>query len=160
MSLTGAESRKYLADLEVKKTTDGNAANDPAGVVQRKLKRKDINAKPDIGVGDTTMDIDNVDAAGDVVTTPQADSPQPKKMKTGKGADTGGKRPTSVRGGKDTRASSTALNAQVLESFWNSDFDFRRYANWFECSLVVKIFSFVYCLEFLFLVGIWRSKFP
>jgi len=111
LPLTGAERRKYLADLEAKKTVERNAASDPAGVVQRKLKRKDVNTKSDAGVGDTELDINNVDAACDSVTTLQADSPQPKKLKTGKGADKGRTRSTTTRGRKDVAVGGTSSNA-------------------------------------------------
>lgn len=108
--LTRVERRKYLA-------AEGYIASDLAGVLTRKLKRKNIIARTDAGVGDTTVDLDNVDVVGDSVATPQAGLPHPKKAKTGKGVESGRTRPTNVRGGKDDAAGSTSLNAQVVESF-------------------------------------------
>jgi hypothetical protein len=56
--LTGPDRRKYLDDLKAKKEAEGNTASDQAGVVQRTLKRKDVNAKANAGVGETVVDVD------------------------------------------------------------------------------------------------------
>jgi len=79
LSLTGVERKKYLADLEAKKAIEGYVVSDSAGVLQRKLKRKDVGTKFDAGVGDMAMEIDNREVARDGVEVPQADSPQPKR---------------------------------------------------------------------------------
>jgi len=47
--LTGAERIKYLADLKAEKVVDENATRYIAGVMQRKQKRKDVNAKSEAG---------------------------------------------------------------------------------------------------------------
>jgi len=126
LPLTGAKRRKYFADLENKKGTDGYVSSDPAGVQQWKLKRKDLANKEDVEARGMDVEIDNVDAVGDGVLNSQNVSPQPKRVKMGKGADTGRTRSTPVRGGKYVGVGSTSLNAQATKSFWHSEFDFRR----------------------------------
>jgi hypothetical protein len=41
MPLTGAEMKKYIAELEKSKNLDGYVSSNPAGVSLRKLKRKE-----------------------------------------------------------------------------------------------------------------------
>jgi len=140
LSLTSAKHRKYLADLEAKKA-EGCVASDPAGVKQRKLKRKDVTAKTDAGVGGTAMNICNVDVVGDGVAASQADSPHPKKMKTGKGVDVGQTCSSNERDGNAAGTGSVPLSTQVTESFWHNDFDFRRYET-FVLNVYLSLQSF------------------
>lgn len=73
LPLTGAERKKYLAELEKNKSPDGYLSSDPTGVQQRKLKRKDFATKNDTEVGEVEMD--NLDTAGYGATASQDGSP-------------------------------------------------------------------------------------
>jgi len=99
LPLTGAERKKYLVELEKKKNSDGYVLSDPAGAQQRKLKRKDLATKNDIETGEVEME--NLETARGGATASQDGSPQPKKVKTGKGVDTGTTCPSASSGEKD-----------------------------------------------------------
>jgi len=111
LPLTGAERKKYLAELEKKKNSDGYVSSDQAGVQQRKLERKDLAAKNDTDVGEVEME--NLETAGDGATPSQASSPPPKKTKIGKGVDTGRVHLPASSGGADIVMGDTSLNAQA-----------------------------------------------
>jgi hypothetical protein len=120
LPLTGAEMRKYLAELEKNKNPDGYAASNPTSVSLRKLKRKEPAAKGD--VGETIVEIDDHEGASGENALVQTDSPVPKKSRTGKGAKAIGDRPSA-----STDIGGTSLNDEAMKSFWHSEFDFRRY---------------------------------
>jgi hypothetical protein len=98
-----------LADLKAKKEVVGSTTTDQGGVIQRKLKRKDVNAKNDGGMEEAAVDTDPPETLGDGVKFLQTESPRAKKMKARKGPDAG-----TGRGGKDAGTSQVPLNAQVL----------------------------------------------
>lgn len=143
LPLSGAERRKYLADMKAKKVVEGYAASDPTGVLQRKVKRKYVIAKVDTCARGSSMDMDNVETAADDVLVEQSNSPIPKKMKIGKGGDPRRTLPANGRGEDDvggvTRTSS--LNAQVEESFWHADFDFRMYGSFVDKYFLNSMFG-------------------
>jgi len=80
---------------------------------------------------ETTVETEVVEVAGAKADDSHDGSPSPKKMKMSKGDDVGFTRSSNLKGVKDAKASSSSLNSQVSESFWRSDFHFRRYA--FAC---------------------------
>lgn len=125
MPLTRAERRKYLAELEKNKNLDGYVSSDLAGLKLRRLKRKELVAKSDVETGD--VEVENLEVVGDGVASAPPDSPQPKKLRTGKSVDTRRPRPSASGGAKNIVVSGTSLNVQVTESFWHSQFDFRKY---------------------------------
>jgi hypothetical protein len=108
LPLTGAEMRKYLAKLEKSKNPEGYVSNNPAGVSLRKLKRKETASKGDARV----IEVDVLEGVGDANDLVRADSPLPKKARTGKGPKTGGSRPTA-----STEVGGTSLNDEAMESF-------------------------------------------
>jgi hypothetical protein len=89
LPLTGAEMRKYLTELEKSKNPEGYVSSNPVWVSLRKLKRKEAATKGDAGV----IEVEDSEGAGDGNALVQADSPLPKKARTGKGAKTGGSHP-------------------------------------------------------------------
>jgi hypothetical protein len=117
LPLTGAEMRKYLAELEASKNPEGYVTSDPAGMSLRKLKRKEASSKGD--AGGTEADEPELAADGNAVI--HLDSPSSKRARTGKGARSGGSR-SSAR----ANVVGTSLNDLAMESFWHSEFDFRR----------------------------------
>jgi hypothetical protein len=117
LPLTGAKMRKYLAELEANKNPEGYVTSDPAGMSLRKLKRKEASTKGD--AGGTETDEPEVAAGGNAVV--HLDSPSSKKARTSKGARSGGSRPSAR-----VNIGGTSLNDQAMESFWHSEFDFRR----------------------------------
>jgi hypothetical protein len=119
LPLTGSERKKYLAELEKSKNLDGYMSSDPAGLKLRKLKRKEPAAKS--GAETCEVEIKDLDGTGDEVAFVLADSPQPKKMKTGKAVDSERDRSASRDVG------GTSLNVEATKSFWHSEFDFRKY---------------------------------
>jgi hypothetical protein len=121
LPLTGAEMRKYLAELEKSKNPEGYVPSNPAGVLLRKLKRKKAASKGDGGV----IEVDDVEGAGDANALVPADSPITKKSRTSKGTKAGGCPSAS------TEVGGTSLNDEAMESFWHSEFNFRRYASIF-----------------------------
>jgi hypothetical protein len=128
MPLTPAERKKYLVELKAKKAVDGYATSDPAGVMRRKTKRKDIPSREEIAPGQASMNVDQTEVAGDGDGVETVESPKRKKGKTGKsdtrrlhlmGVDANDK--------NDKTVATTSLNEKVTGSFWHKDFDFRRY---------------------------------
>jgi len=87
MPLSGPERKKYLADMKAKKVGEGYCTSDPSGVLQRKIKWKDVAAKTDTGVRGSEMDIENVEVAGDGGLVEQSYLPKHKKTRTWKGDD-------------------------------------------------------------------------
>jgi len=83
MPLSGPERKKYLADKKAKKAEEGYATSDPSGLLQRKIKRKDVTAKMNAGVGGLETDIDNAEAAWDGDLVEQSDLRKHKMMSTG-----------------------------------------------------------------------------
>jgi hypothetical protein len=128
LPLTGAEMRKYVAELEKSKNPEGYVASDPAGLSLRKLKRKESGSKRDAGI----IEVDDAEGAGDANALVLADSPVTKKSRTGKGSKVGGRPSTS------TEIGGTSLNDEAVESFWHSEFNFRRYASISFCLLCVS----------------------
>jgi hypothetical protein len=61
LPLTGAEMRKYLADLERSKNHDGYVSSSAAGVSLRKLKRKESAGKGEAGV----IEVEDSEGVGD-----------------------------------------------------------------------------------------------
>jgi hypothetical protein len=117
LPLTGAEMKKYLAQLEQSKNPDGYVSSSPAGVSLRRLKRKDS------GKGDSNViEVDDLEGAGEGNAHTPAGSPSSKKARTSRGSKPGISRPPS---GKETGG--TSLNDEVMDSFWHSGFDIRRY---------------------------------
>jgi hypothetical protein len=151
LPLTGAEMKKYLAELEKAKNPDGYVSSNLAGVSLQKLKRKE-SAKDDVAV----IEVEGSEGSSDGNAFTQADSPVPKKSRTAKGTKAGGSRPTAER-----EVGGTSLNDEAMESFWHSEFDFRRYALFpygtlqFEFSYCILMSSFVFSLE-----GIWKRRYP
>jgi hypothetical protein len=84
------------------------------------LKRKEAASKGDAGV----IEVDDSECAGDVNALVQADSPVTKKSRTGKGTKASGIRPSA-----STAVGGTSLNDEAMESFWHSEFNFRRYVS-------------------------------
>jgi len=118
LPLTGAEMRKYLAELERSKNPDGYVSSGSAGVSLRKLKRKEPSGKGDAGV----IEVDDLEGAGGEHTLVSVESPSSsKKSRTVRGAKGAGGRPPT---GKEVGG--TSLNDEVMESFWHSEFDIRR----------------------------------
>lgn len=118
-----------MADLKAKKAAKGYTTSDPSGVLLRKIKRKDVTVKSDVGVRSSEMEIDNVEVAVDGGLVEQSESPKHKRARTGKGGNTvralvKGEKNVGNVGGIVGNAS---LNAQVGDSFWHVDFDFRKY---------------------------------
>jgi hypothetical protein len=107
LPLTGAEMRKYLAEVERNKNPDGYVSSSPAGVSLRKLKRKEPSGKGEAGV----IEVDDLEGAGGAHNV------------VAKGV--GGRPPS----GKEVGG--TSLNDEVMESFWHSEFDIRRYVLFF-----------------------------
>jgi hypothetical protein len=117
LPLTGAEMRKYLAELERSKNPDGYVSSSPGGVSLRRLKRKE-SVKGDSGV----IEVDDLENAGGGNAPTPAASPSSKKARTGRGSKPSSSRPPS---GKEIGG--TSLNDDVMDSFWHSGFDIRRY---------------------------------
>jgi hypothetical protein len=123
LPLTGAEMRKYLAELERSKNPDGYVSSGAGGVSLRRLKRKES------GKGDTNViEVEDVEGVGQAQVS--AVSPASKKTRTSRGTKPSSSRPPS---GKEAGASS--LNDEVVDSFWHSEFDIHRYAIVFWLSL-------------------------
>jgi hypothetical protein len=117
LPLTGAEMKKYLAELEKSKNPNGYVSSSSAGVSLRRLKRKDS------GKGDASvMEVEDVEGAGEGNVLVLAGSPASKKTRTSRGSRPSGGRPLA---GKEIGG--TSLNDEAMESFWHSEFDFRRY---------------------------------
>jgi hypothetical protein len=131
MPLTGAEMKKYLAELEQSKNPDGYVSSSPAGVSLRRLKRKE-SGKCDLNV----IEVDDLEGAGGGNANTSAASPASKKARTSWGSKPGSSRPPS---GKETSGSS--LNDEVMDSFWHSGFDVRRYIIYPLAFLVVDLFG-------------------
>jgi len=127
LPLTGKECKKYLGDLQARKSSQGYVASDTTDVVQRKIKRKEAYGKVDVDGRGATLEIDASGAVGDETLVPQIGSPHPKKMKTWKGVEMGRARTNVKHGVKDADACSTVLSTHVKDSFWHSEFYFRRY---------------------------------
>jgi hypothetical protein len=119
LPLTGAEMRKYLVEVEKNKNPDGYVSSSPAGVSLRKLKRKESSGKGEAGV----IEVDDLESTGVAQNVVAVESPSSKKARTSRGAKGVGGRPPS---GKEVGG--TSLNDEVMESFWHSEFDIRRYA--------------------------------
>jgi hypothetical protein len=124
LPLTGAEMKKYLAELDRNKNPDGYVSSSPAGVSLRRLKRKEC-VKGDSGV----VEVEDLENVGGGNASTQAASPSSKKARTGRGSKPSSSRPPS---GKEIGG--TSLNDDVMDSFWHSGFDIRRY-NTFLVSL-------------------------
>jgi hypothetical protein len=60
LPLTGAEMRKYIAELEKSKNPDGYVSSGSAGVSLRKLKRKEPSGKGEAGV----IEVDDLEGTG------------------------------------------------------------------------------------------------
>jgi hypothetical protein len=88
LPLTGAEMRKYLADLERSKNPDGYVSSSPGGVSLRRLKRKE-SVKGDAGV----IEVEDLENAGGGNASAQAASPSSKKARTGRGSKPSSSRP-------------------------------------------------------------------
>ena len=134
LPLTGAEMRKYLAEVEKNKNPDDYVSSSPAGVSLRKLKRKEPTGKGDAGV----IEVEDLETAGGAPNVVAVESPSSKKARTSRSAKGVGGRPPS---GKEVGG--TSLNDEVMESFWHSEFDIRRYAFSFGRLLV----DFLYLSE-------------
>ncbi|RHN55697.1 hypothetical protein MtrunA17_Chr5g0420781 [Medicago truncatula] len=63
LPLTGAQSKKYLEEVEKNKNLDGYVSSDPVGLKLRKLKRKEPPAKNDTRAGE--MEVEDLEGAGD-----------------------------------------------------------------------------------------------
>jgi hypothetical protein len=122
LPLTGAEMKKYLAELERSKNPDGYVSSSPAGVSLRRLKRKEC-VKGDSGV----VEVEDLENVGGGNASTQAASPSSKKARTGRGSKPSSSRPPS---GKEIGG--TSLNDDVMDSFWHSGFDIRRYNIFFD----------------------------
>jgi hypothetical protein len=117
LPLTGAEMKKYLAELEKSKNPDGYVPSSSASVSLRRLKRKDS------GKGDASViEVEDVEGAGNGSAHILAGSPASKKTRTSRGSKPSDGRPPA---GKEIGG--TSLNDEAMESFWHSEFDFRRY---------------------------------
>jgi hypothetical protein len=88
LPLTGAEMKKYLADLDRSKNPDGYVSSSPAGVSLRRLKRKETG-KGDSGV----IEVDDLEAVGGGNAPTSAASPSSKKARTGRGSKPSSSRP-------------------------------------------------------------------
>jgi hypothetical protein len=117
LPLTRAEMRKYIAELEKSKNLDGYVSSSSAGVSLRKLKRKEPSGKGEAGV----IEVEDLEGAGGGHTLVSVESPSSKKSRSARGAKGVGGRPPS---GKEVGG--TSLNDEAMESFWHSEFDFRR----------------------------------
>jgi hypothetical protein len=117
MPLTGAEMKKYLAELEKSKNPDGYLSSSSAGVSLRKLKRKD-SGKGEVDV----IEVEDAEGKAKRNVVVAVESPASKKARTGKGGRSTGGRPL-----VDRDVGGTSLNDEAMEPFWHSQFDFRRY---------------------------------
>lgn len=96
-------------------------SSDPAGLKLRSLKRKEPASKDDV----ETVDVDGgeADGAGEAVIA--SGTPRPKKGKASRAANVAQAETVLFTGGSE--GGGTSSNAAVLDSFWHSSFDFRRY---------------------------------
>jgi hypothetical protein len=117
LPLTGAQMRKYMAELEKSKNPNGYVSSSSGGVSLRKLKRKD-SGRGEAGV----IEVEDAEGEAERNMLVSVESPISKKARTGKGVRPIGGRPPA---GKDVGG--TSLNDEAMESFWHSQFDIRRY---------------------------------
>jgi hypothetical protein len=117
LPLTGAEMRKYIAELEKSKNPDGYVSSSSAGVSLRKLKRKEPSGKGEAGV----IEVEDLEGTGGGHTLVSVESPSSKKSRSVRGTKSVGGRPPL---GKEVGGRS--LNDEAIESFWHSEFEFRR----------------------------------
>jgi hypothetical protein len=149
LPLTRAEMKKYLAELEKNKNPDGYVSSNHAGMSLRKLKRKE-SAKDDVVV----IEVEGSEGGSDGNALARADYPVPKKSRSSIGAKLGGSRPTAFR-----EVGGTSLNDEAMESFWHSEFDFRRYA-FLPYTILDRKFIIVFLTSFVCFVGIWQRRCP